>query len=247
MKLLVCVSKTPETTTKIQLTSDGTAIDTAGVQYIMNPYDEWYALVRALELQEAMGGTVTILNVGPADNDSVIRKGLAIGADDAVRIDVSEEKDSLYTARQIAEYAKNEAFDLIFFGKETISYNGSEVGAMVAEFLDLPYVGEASHLEMNGATATVTRDIEGGEEVIEVNTPFAVSAAKGMAEQRIPNMRGIMMAKRKPLNVVAPVDYPDTTRVASYEKPAEKGSVKLIDPTDMDELVRLLHEEAKVI
>ncbi len=247
MKLLVCVSKTPETTTKIQLTSDGSDIDTAGVQYIMNPYDEWYALVRALELQEAAGGSVTILNVGPADNDSVIRKGLAIGADDAVRIDVSEEKDSLYTARQIAEYARAESFDLIFFGKETISYNGSEVGAMVAEFLDLPFIGEASHLEMNGTTATVTRDIEGGEEVIEVETPFALSAAKGMAEQRIPNMRGIMMAKRKPLNVVAPVDYPDTTRIASYDKPAEKGSVKLVDPENMDELVRLLHEEAKVI
>ncbi len=247
MKLLVCVSKTPETTTKIQLTADGNDIDTAGVQYIMNPYDEWYALVRALELQEAAGGTVTVLNVGPADNDSVIRKGLAVGADDAVRIDVSEEKDSLYTARQIAEYAKGEGYDLIFFGKETISYNGSEVGAMVAEFLDLPYIGEASHMEINGTTATVTRDIEGGEEVIELDTPFALSAAKGLAEQRIPNMRGIMMAKRKPLNVVAPVDYPDTTRVASYEKPEEKGSVRLIDPENMDELVRLLHEEAKVI
>jgi electron transfer flavoprotein beta subunit len=247
MKLLVCVSKTPETTTKIQLTGDGSDIDTAGVNYIMNPYDEWYALVRALELKEAGGGSVTLLNVGPADNDSVIRKGLAIGADDAVRIDVSEEKDSLFTARQIAEYAKGEGYDIIFFGKETISYNGSEVGAMVAEFMDLPYIGEASKLEVNGSTATVTRDIEGGEEVIEVDTPLAVSAAKGMAEQRIPNMRGIMMAKRKPLNVVQPTDFPDTTRIAHYDKPEEKGSVKLIEPDNMDELVRLLHEEAKVI
>ena len=223
MKLLVCVSKTPETTTKIQLTGDRTDIDTAGVQYIMNPYDEWYALVRALELKEAAGGTVTILNVGPADNDSVIRKGLAIGADDAVRIDATEEKDSLYTARQIAEYARGENFDLIFFGKETISYNGSEVGAMVAEYLDLPYVSEASKLEVAGGTATVTRDIEGGEEVIEVPTPLAVSAAKGMAEQRIPNMRGIMMAKRKPLNVVAPTDFPTTTRITNYETPPRQG------------------------
>ncbi len=247
MKLLVCVSKTPETTTKIQLTPDGTDIDTSGVQYIMNPYDEWYALVRALELQEAAGGTVTILNVGPADNDPVIRKGLAIGADDAVRIDVTEEKDSLYTARQIAEYARGNDFDIILFGKETISYNGSEVGAMVAEFLDLPYIGDAISLEVDGTQATVTRDIEGGEEVIEVQTPIALSAAKGMAEQRIPNMRGIMMAKRKPLNVIPAVDFPETTRVASYSKPAEKGSVKLIAPDNMDELVRLLHEEAKVI
>ena len=247
MKLLVCVSKTPETTTKIQLTGDGSDIDTTGVQYIMNPYDEWYALVRALELQEAAGGSVTILNVGPADNDTVIRKGLAIGADDAVRIDVSEEKDSLFTARQIAEYARGENYDIIFFGKETISYNGSEVGAMVAEFLDLPYIAEAIELEVEGTQVTVTRDIEGGEEVIELRTPFALSSAKGLAEQRIPNMRGIMMAKRKPLNVVPPTDFPDTTRIAHYDKPAEKGSVKLIDPNNMDELVRLLHEEAKVI
>ena len=247
MKLLVCVSKTPETTTKIQLTGDGSDIDTTGVQYIMNPYDEWYALVRALELQEAAGGTVTILNVGPADNDSVIRKGLAIGADDAVRIDVSEEKDSLYTARQIAEYARTQHYDIVFFGKETISYNGSEVGAMVAEFLDVPYIAEAIKLEISGTNATVTRDIEGGEEVIELQTPFALSSAKGLAEQRIPNMRGIMMAKRKPLHVVQPTDFPATTRIAHYEKPAEKGSVKLIDADNMDELVRLLHEEAKVI
>ncbi|PPK88571.1 electron transfer flavoprotein beta subunit [Neolewinella xylanilytica] len=247
MKLLVCVSKTPETTTKIQLTADGKNIDTTGVQYIMNPYDEWYALVRALELKESAGGTVTILNVGPADNDSIIRKGLAIGADDAVRIDVTDEKDSLFTARQIAEYARGKDYDIIFFGKETISYNASEVGAMVAEFLDLPYIGDAIALEMEGGSATVTRDIEGGEEVIEVATPIALSAAKGLAEQRIPNMRGIMMAKRKPLEVVAAVDYPDTTRIAGYTKPEEKGSVKLIDPENMDELVRLLHEEAKVI
>ena len=247
MKLLVCVSKTPETTTKIQLTGDGSDIDTTGVQYIMNPYDEWYALVRALELQEAAGGSVTILNVGSADNDAVIRKGLAIGADDAVRIDVSEEKDSLFTARQIAEYARGENYDIIFFGKETISYNGSEVGAMVAEFLDLPYIAEAIELEVEGSKATVTRDIEGGEEVIELQTPFALSSAKGLAEQRIPNMRGIMMAKRKPLNVVQPTDFPNSTRIAHYDKPEEKGSVKLIDPDNMDELVRLLHEEAKVI
>jgi len=247
MKLLVCVSKTPETTTKIQLTGDGKDIDTTGVQYIMNPYDEWYALVRALELKEAAGGSVTILNVGPADNDSVIRKGLAIGADDAVRIDVTEEKDSLYTARQIAEFARGKEYDIIFFGKETISYNGSEVGAMVAEYLDLPYIGEAISLEVADGQATVTRDIEGGEEVIEVQTPIALSAAKGMAEQRIPNMRGIMMAKRKPLEVVAATDFPDTTRIADYDKPEEKGSVKLIEADNMDELVRLLHEEAKVI
>lgn len=244
MKMLVCVSKTPETTTKIQLTADNSALETSGVNYIMNPYDEWYALVRALELQEANGGTVTLLNVGPADNDSVIRKGLAIGADDAIRVN-ADGGGSLYIAKQIAAQAAG--YDIIFFGKETIDYNGSEVGAMVAELLDLAYVAEASHLELNGTTATITRDLEGGVEVVEVQTPFALSAAKGMAEQRIPNMRGIMMAKRKPLNVVDPVEAAATTSIANYELPPAKSAVKLVDPEDMTELVRLLHEEAKVI
>lgn len=247
MKLLVCVSKTPETTTKIELTGDSSALDTTSVKYIMNPYDEWYALVRALELKEAIGsGSVTILNVGPGDNDSVIRKGLAVGADDAIRVN-AEGAGSLYIAKQIAAQAKEGAYDIIFFGKETIDYNGSEVGAMVAELLDIAYVSEGSNLEVEGNTAKITRDIEGGVEVVEVATPFAVSAAKGMAEQRIPNMRGIMMAKRKPLKVVEPVDATVATKVTQYELPPEKSAVKLIDPNDMEELVRLLHEEAKVI
>ncbi len=246
MKLLVCVSKTPDTTAKIAFTDDHTVFDTNAVQYIMNPYDEWYALVRALELKEAAGGTVTILNVGPAGNDPVIRKGLAIGADDAVRVN-AEASSSLFVAKQIAAYAEAEGFDLIFFGKETIDYNGSEVGAMVAEYLDQPYISYANKLEVAGETATVTRDIEGGVEVVEVDTPFVISAAKGLAEQRIPNMRGIMMAKRKPLNVVEPVPFDEVAKVVKYEQPPAKSSVKLIDPDNMDELVRLLHEEAKVI
>jgi electron transfer flavoprotein beta subunit len=246
MKILVCVSKTPDTTTKITFNGDKTQLDATGVQYIMNPYDEWYALVRAIELQEAQGGSVTIINVGGAENDAVIRKGLAIGADDAVRID-TQSGSSLDVAKQIAAYAKDKAFDIVFFGKETIDYNGSEVGAMVAELLDMPFISYASKLEMNGNAATVNRDIEGGTEVIEVATPFVVSAAKGMAEQRIPNMKGIMTAKRKPLEVQAPVATTDATHVVSYELPPAKSAVKLIDAENMDELVRLLSEEAKVI
>ena len=246
MKILVCVSKTPDTTAKISFNEDSTEFNSAGVQYIMNPYDEWYALVRALELKEQLEGSVTIINVGTAENDTVIRKGLAIGADDAVRID-SDPKSTLFVAKQIAEYAKSENFDVIFLGKETIDYNGSEVGAMVAEYLDLPYISYGTNMEMKGNTATIDRDIEGGTEVVEVQTPFVVSAAKGMAEQRIPNMRGIMMAKRKPLNVIPPVDFADLSTIVSYTLPAAKSSVKMIDPENMDELVRLLHEEAKVI
>ncbi|MEL6356723.1 MAG: electron transfer flavoprotein subunit beta/FixA family protein [Bacteroidota bacterium] len=245
MKLLVCISKTPETTAKIEFSADNTAFESSGVQYIMNPYDEWYALVRAIELKEAAGGTVTILNVGPAANDPVIRKGLAIGADNAVRIN-AEATSSLFVAKQIAEHAKAESYDMVFFGKETIDYNGSEVSAMVAELLDQPFVSYASKMEVTGNTATITRDIEGGVEVVELDTPFVLSAAKGLAEQRIPNMRGIMMAKRKPLTVAEPVPFADVAQVVHYEKPPAKSAVKLIDPENMDELVRLLHEEAKV-
>lgn len=247
MKLLVCVSKTPDTTTKIAFNGENTALDTNGVQYIMNPYDEWYALVRALELKEANGaGSVTIINVGNAENDPVIRKGLAIGADEAVRVD-TDPGSSLDVAKQIAAHAKEEGYDLIFFGKETIDYNGSEVGAMVAELLDMPFISYASKLDLAGNQATVVRDIEGGTETIELATPFVISAAKGLAEQRIPNMRGIMMAKRKPLNVIEPVAVVQATKVESYELPPAKSAVKYIDPENMDELVRLLSEEAKVI
>lgn len=246
MKLLVCVSKTPDTTAKIAFTNNDREFDAAGVQYIMNPYDEWYALVRALEIKEALGGSVTIINVGPADNDTIIRKGLAIGADDAVRID-ADPQSALFVARQIAEYARQGNFDLIFLGKETIDYNGAEVGAMVAEYLDLPFISYATQLDLNGRTANIAREIEGGTEELEAELPLVVSAAKGMAEQRIPNMRGIMMAKSKPLTVVPAVAFEDKAVTVGYQMPPAKTAVKLVAPEQMDELVRLLHEEAKVI
>lgn len=246
MKILVCVSKTPDTTSKISFNADGTKFNDAGITFIMNPYDEWYALVRACELVEINGGTVTLINVGGADNDQTIRKGLAIGATDAVRID-AEPKSALFIAKQIAEYAKSQNFDLILTGKESIDYNGSEVGAMVAEFLDLPFISYASKLDLDGNTATVEREIEGGVEILEVQTPFILSAAKGMAEQRIPNMMGIMKAKSKPFQVIPPVDFPDHAVPVNFTLPKAKSGVKLVSPDDMDELVRLLHEEAKVI
>jgi len=244
MKILVCISKTPETTAKIAFKDGNSSFDESGVKYIMNPYDEWYALVRAVELKESNGGTVTVINVGPATNDVVIRKALAIGADDAIRID-AEPKSSMFVAKQIAEHAKD--FDLILTGKETIDYNGSEVGAMIAEYLDLPYVSYGTHLEVTDNTATIKRDIEGGSETAQVDFPLVISAAKGMAEQKIPNMRGIMMAKRKPLKVEAAVAIEDLAVASSFSLPAGKSSVKMIDPENMDELVRLLQEEAKVL
>lgn len=205
-----------------------------------------YALVRALELKEAQGGNVTIITVGSASDDAVIRKALAIGADDAVRIDATAQ-DAYYTAMQIAEYAKGKGFDLILTGKETIDYNGSQVAGMIAEALELPYISIATKLDVNGSTIKCEREIVGGVQEVEAATPVVISCAKGMAEQRIPNMRGIMAARTKPLNVVAPAALEALTTFSTYSMPAAKSSVKLIDPNNLDELVALLHNEAKVI
>ena len=246
MKLLVCISKAPDTTTKISFTDNNTKFNEAGVQYIVNPYDEWYALVRALEITEANGGTVTTITVGTAADDPTIRKALAIGANDAVRID-TEAKDAYFVAKQIAEYAKDKDFDMILTGKETINYNGAQVGGILAELMNLPFVSLATKLDLNGNSATLERDVAGGVEVIEVNTPFVLSAAKGMSEQRIPNMRGIMAARTKPLNVVPAVEQENLTSVVGYSMPDEKSGCKYIDPENMDELIELLHNEAKVI
>ncbi|MFM8361955.1 MAG: electron transfer flavoprotein subunit beta/FixA family protein [Haliscomenobacter sp.] len=247
MKILVCISKTPDTTTRIAFNAAGKELDTNGVQFIMNPYDEWYALVRAIEIQEARGGTVTLINVGDESNDSILRKGLAIGATDAIRVNANP-GSALFVARQIAEYARRGGYDLIFLGKETIDFNGSEVGAMVAELLDLPFVSYASKFEwLDDHTALIQREIEGGVEALEVALPLVLSAAKGMAEQRIPNMRGIMMAKSKPLQVVEPIAAAEQLEVVQFELPAGKSAVKMLGAEQMDELVRLLHEEAKVI
>jgi electron transfer flavoprotein beta subunit len=246
MKFLVCISKAPDTTSKISFTENNTKFNDAGVQYIINPYDEWYALVRALELKETLGGTVTTITVGRADNDPTIRKALAIGADDAVRID-ADANDAFTVAKNIADYAKTNAFDIIFCGKETIDYNGSQVGGMVAELLDLPYVSMASKLDVNGNTTNIERDIQGGKEVIEVNTPFALSCAKGMAEARIPNMRGIMAARTKPLQVIPATATSELTEIVQYSLPPEKAGCKFIDAENPGELFALLHNEAKVI
>lgn len=244
MKLLVCISQTPDTTSRIQFTNNSTELDQAGIQFIMNPYDEWYALVRALELKAQVGGTVTLLHVGGAANEPTIRKGLAIGADDAIRVD-ADAKSAYFVAEQIAAQAKG--YDLVFFGKETIDYNGSEVPAMVAELLDLPFVAYGSSMKVEGTTATIDRDIEGGKEVVQVDTPFVLSCAKGMAEQRIPNMQGIMMSKRKPIAVVPAVGCDNLVSVVAYALPPAKAGVKLINADNVEELVQLLHNEAKVI
>src|SRR5690606_7734608 len=191
MKILVCISKTPDTTAKIAFTDNNTKFDTSGVQWIINPYDEWYSLVRAIELKEADASNVIhLVTVGAADAEPIIRKALALGGDEAIRVN-GESHDSFYIASQIAAVAKDGGYDLVLTGKETIDYNGSSIGGMVAELLGLPYVALATKLDIQGTTATITREIEGGEETCEAGLPLVVSCQKGVAEQRIPNMRGI--------------------------------------------------------
>lgn len=247
MKILVCISKTPDTTAKIAFTDSNTKFDTNGVQWIINPSDEWYALVRAVELKEKDPATVLhLITVGQADADPIIRKALALGGDEAIRVN-ADSHDSYYIASQIAAVAKDGGYDLVFTGKETIDYNGSSIGGMVAELLDLPYIALATKFELNGAQATISREIEGGEEVAEVTLPLVLSASKGLAEQRIPNMKGIMGARTKPLKVVEPVAVDTLTTIASFGLPPAKAGVKLVDADNVDELVRLLHEEAKAI
>ncbi len=247
MKILVCISKTPDTTSKIAFTNGNTKFDEAGVQWIINPYDEWYSLVRAIELKEKDASvTIHLITVGGADCDPVIRKALALGGDEAIRVN-ADSTDSYFIAAQIAEVAKKGNYAIIFTGKEAIDYNGSSIGGMVAELVDAPYISLATLFELNGSTATITREIEGGEEVAEVGLPVVVSCQKGVAEQRIPNMRGIMAARTKPLQVVEPAAINALTSVVSFELPPAKAGVKLVSPDNVAELVRLLHEEAKAI
>lgn len=247
MKILVCISQVPDTTTKISFADNNTHFNTQGVQFIINPYDEWYALVRALELKESGAATaVHLVTVGKAEAEPVIRKALALGGDEAIRID-TDSSDPYVVAAQIAAYAKAENYDLVLCGKESIDYNNGVTGAMLAELLGMNYIGFATRLDMDGNTATVKREIEGGEETDSCSLPLVVSCQKGMAEARIPNMRGIMAARTKPLKVVAPADIQPLSNIVSYELPPAKTGVKMISPENMDELVSLLHTEAKVI
>ena len=245
MKILVCISKTPDTTSKIAFTNNNTKFAVDGVQFIINPYDEWYALVRALELKEADPTTVLhLVNVGGVDAEPIIRKALALGGDEAIRVN-SDNADSFNIAAQIAAVAKDGGYDLIFTGKETIDYNGSSIGGMLAELLDLPYISHALKFDLDGTNATVVREIDGGEETDKVALPLVVSCQKGMAEQRIPNMKGIMGARTKPLKVLEPSTAESYTTISSFDLPPAKAGVKLVNADNPEELVRLLHEEAK--
>lgn len=245
MKILVCISNVPDTTSKINFSPDNKEFVSSGLQFIINPYDE-IALTRALELTESSGGTVTVINIGDANTEPTIRKALAIGASDAVRVNAMP-RDAWFVASQIAAIAKSGGFDLVMTGRESIDYNGSQVAAMVGELLELPSVSICKSLNIEGGNAVLEREIEGGKEVISCSLPLVVSATEGMAEPRIPNMRGIMSARTKALSVVEPVEVPVYSAVQGYDKPAPRSQVKLVESEQTDQLVQLLHAEAKVI
>lgn len=245
MKILVCITHVPDTTSKIQFTANNTKFDAAGVQFIIGPYDD-YALARAVELRDQTGGTLTALNVGEAETEPTLRKALAIGADDAIRVNAFP-KDSYFVSKQIAHFAKEGAYDLIFMGRESIDFNGGMVHGMVGELLGMPSFSPVMKLELEGTTVKMAREIEGGKEYLEAQLPLIAGCQEPIAEWKIPNMRGIMSARTKPLVVVEPVTQDTQAEASSYLLPPAKGSVKLVDKANVSELVRLLKNEAKVL
>jgi len=245
MKILVCISSVPDTTAKINFSADNKEFVAAGVTFILNPYDE-IALSKAIDLATSNNGSVTVINVGDASTEPVIRKALAIGANDAVRINASP-KDSFFVATQIADYVKKNPFDIILCGRESSDYNGSSMPVMLSELLGIPCMLFAKSLTLNGSAATINCEIEGGKEVISVPFPFVSGASEGMAEWKIPNMRGIMSARTKPLNVLEPISVEQKTKVISYEKPSQRSNVKLIPVEDASKLFEMLRTEKKII
>ncbi|MEP0984140.1 electron transfer flavoprotein subunit beta/FixA family protein [Ekhidna sp.] len=245
MKILVCITHVPDTTSRIAFTDGDTKFDKNGVQFIIGPYDD-YALARAVELKEQSGGSITVLNVGEAETEPTIRKALAIGADDAIRINAFPQ-DALFVSKQIAEVAKDGGYDLILMGRESIDFNGGQVHGMVGELLGIPSVSPVMTLDIEGNNAKISREIEGGKEHMELPLPFVAGCQEPIAEWKIPNMRGIMSARTKPLEVKDPTGDAPKTKVSKFELPPAKGEVKLVDPDNMDELVNLLKNEAKVI
>jgi electron transfer flavoprotein beta subunit len=249
MKILVCISNVPDTTTKIRFAGGNTSIDTTGIQWVINPWDE-LSLTRALELKDdAASGvkSVTVVHVGPVTSEPTIRKALAIGADDAIRVN-AESSDAFYVAAQIAEVVNKEQFDIIMCGIESSDYNGSSVGGMISEFLGLPSVSAVSEIKIENGQPVMTREIDGGKEVLSVPAPFVAIVQKGIAkEPRIAAMRGIMMARTKPVKLIEPIAVESLTQIVEFEKPAPRAACKYIDAENPAQLIELLQNEAKVI
>jgi electron transfer flavoprotein beta subunit len=249
MNIFVCVSHVPDTTTKVQVGGDGKAIDPAGVTFILNPYDE-YGIEAGLQLKEARGGEVTIVCVGPETVKETIRKGLAMGADKGLHVKTDEVRDSFGTARAIADALKDREADVVFCGRQSIDYDGWQMSGLLGEMLGIPSVSVAAKLDIaEDGSISAERDIEGGQETVTSKLPAVISAQKGLNEPRYPKLQGIMQAKRKPIEDVEPAPYENRVEVLAMTKPTIKEAGKIVGegPGAVKELVRLLHEEAKVI
>lgn len=246
MKILVCISHVPDTTSKINFTDGDTKFDTTGVQFVINPNDE-FGLTRAMWFKEKQGASVDVVNVGGPETEPTLRKALAIGADSAIRVNVPA-TDGYQVAQELAKVAKDGAYDLVIAGRESIDYNGGMVPGMLAGIIGSNFVNTCISLEVNDTEVTAIREIDGGKETVTTTLPLVIGGQKGLVEEsdlRIPNMRGIMMARKKPLTVIEPAGAATETQSVSFEKPAPKGAVKLVDT--VDELINLLHNEAKAI
>ena len=248
MKILVCISHVPDTTSKINFINGDSEFDTNGVQYVINPNDE-YGLTRAIWFQEKQGATVTVVNVGGPETEPTLRKALAIGANEAIRVNANP-TDGFFVAKQLAEVIKNGGYDIVIAGKESLDYNGGMVPGMIAGILGYNFLNSCTELTVDGTNVKAVREIDGGKETVNTTLPLIIGGQKGLVEEkdlRIPNMRGIMTARTKALTILEPVDAAVTTKAVKFEKPAPRSAVKLISPDNIDELINLLHNEAKVI
>jgi electron transfer flavoprotein beta subunit len=248
MKILVCISHVPDTTSKINFVNGDSEFDTNGVQFVINPNDE-FGLTRAIWFQEQQAANVSVVNVGGADTEPTLRKALAIGANEAIRINANP-TDGFFVAKQLAEVVKNGQYDLVICGKESLDYKGGMVPGMLAGILGYNFVNSCIDVKVEGTSATAIREIDGGKETLSASLPLIIGGQKGLVEEkdlRIPNMRGIMTARTKALTVLEPVASTVNTKAVKFEKPAPKSAVKLVSADNLDELVNLLHNEAKVI
>lgn len=248
MKILVCISAVPDTTSKINFTANDTEFDTQGVQFVINPNDE-FGLTRAIWFQEKQGAEVHIATVGTSNVEPIMRKALAIGADKGFRIDAAP-TDGFFVAAQLSSLIQREHYDLVICGRESIDYNGAMVPGLIAHHCGYAFINTCVNLEIEGTQAKAVREIDGGNERLSSSLPLVIGAQKGLVEEsdlKIPNMRGIMMARQKPIDVLPAENVAARTTDIRFERPAAKGEVTLVEPTDLDTLVDLLHKEAKVL
>ena len=248
MRILVCISHVPDTTSKINFTDDNKVFDNQGVQFVINPNDE-FGLTRAMWFKEKQNATVDVINVGSSNTEPTLRKTLAIGADKAIRID-AEPIDGFFVAKQISEYLSSNQYDLIIAGRESIDYNGGMVPGLIAGLSKINFVTNCTSIEIDNKSAILEREIDGGKEILNCDLPLIIGGQKGLVEEsdlRIPNMRGIMQARQKPLEVLSPFSSDFKTNSVKFHKPAPRKEVKLISPDNLDELIDLLHNEAKVL